>query len=133
MTSALFFLRSSVPRDLLECGNLFASFPTFTTFRPCPHQRTPPFFDDSMATLIGLSIRVKLLRALPSRFKVTVCVTPGSHASEAAVNKQLADKERVAAALENAQLLDVVNKCIAHTDRLDEDTSSATLAQAPLF
>ncbi len=74
-----------------------------------------------MATLIGLSIRVKLLRALPPRFKATVRVTPGSHASEAAVNKQLADKERVAAALENAQLLDVVNKCIANTDRLDDE------------
>ena len=28
------------------------------------------------------------------------------------VNKQLADKERVAAALENAHLLDVVNQCL---------------------
>jgi hypothetical protein len=32
------------------------------------------------------------------------------------VNKQLNDKERVAAALENANLLDVVNNCIANTD-----------------
>jgi hypothetical protein len=32
------------------------------------------------------------------------------------VNKQLNDKERVAAALENNHLLEVVNKCIAHTD-----------------
>jgi len=29
------------------------------------------------------------------------------------VNKQLADKERVAAALENSHLLDVVNQCLA--------------------
>ena len=28
------------------------------------------------------------------------------------VNKQLADKERVAAALENAHLLEVVNQCL---------------------
>ena len=28
------------------------------------------------------------------------------------VNKQLADKERVAAALENSSLLDVVNQCL---------------------
>lgn len=34
----------------------------------------------------------------------------------AAVNKQLADKERVAAALENENLLGVVQKCIANTD-----------------
>src|SRR5689334_729308 len=80
----------------------------------------------SMATLIGLCIRVKLLRSLPPRwvryplvwriclcpillelhklrpvaacpcecrFKVRVEVTPGTHASETAVNKQLNDKE----------------------------------------
>lgn len=72
-----------------------------------------------MATLIGLCIRVKLLRALPPRFKVTVRVTPGTHASEDAVNKQLNDKERVAAALENGHLLDVVNKCVANTDKVE--------------
>jgi hypothetical protein len=67
-----------------------------------------------MATLIGLSIRVKLLRSLPTRFKVTVRIQPGTHASEHAVNKQLADKERVCAALENKHLLGVVNRCIAN-------------------
>ncbi len=37
---------------------------------------TPTIPHCSMATLIGLSIRVRLLRALPTRFKVwTVCVT----------------------------------------------------------
>lgn len=66
-----------------------------------------------MATLIGLSIRVKLLRALPPRFKVSVEINPGTHASENAVNKQLADKERVAAALENTHLIEVINQCIA--------------------
>ena len=79
---------------------------------------TPTIPHCSMATLIGLSIRVKLLRALPPRFKVTVRITPGAHASEEAVNKQLDDKERVAAALENGHLLDVVNKCVRNTDRL---------------
>lgn len=74
---------------------------------------TPTIPHCSMATLIGLSIRVKLLRALPPRFKVTVEITPGTHASEQAVNKQLADKERVAAALENSHLIEVINQCIA--------------------
>lgn len=77
---------------------------------------TPTIPHCSMATLIGLSIRVKLLRSLPKRFKVDICVTPGTHASEDQVNRQLNDKERVAAALENANLLKVVNTCIAHTD-----------------
>ena len=53
---------------------------------------TPTIPHCSMATIIGLSIRVKLLRSLPQRFKVDVTIAPGTHASEAAVNKQLADK-----------------------------------------
>lgn len=73
---------------------------------------TPTIPHCSMATLIGLSIRVKLLRSLPSRFKVTVRIEPGTHNSELAVNKQLADKERVCAALENKHLLGLVDKCI---------------------
>ncbi len=77
-----------------------------------------------MATLIGLCIRVKLLRSLPQRFKVRVEVAPGTHASEAAVNKQLNDKERVAAALENAHLLGVVNKCLDETNATGEATAA---------
>jgi len=69
-----------------------------------------------MATLIGLCIRVKLLRSLPDRFKVDVLITPGTHNLEDQVNKQLNDKERVAAALENDRLLDIINNCISHTD-----------------
>uniref|UniRef100_A0A3B5MAR5 Cytosolic iron-sulfur assembly component 2B n=1 Tax=Xiphophorus couchianus TaxID=32473 RepID=A0A3B5MAR5_9TELE len=73
---------------------------------------TPTIPHCSMATLIGLSIKVKLLRSLPDRFKIDVHITPGTHASEEA-NKQLADKERVAAALENSSLLEVVNQCLS--------------------
>jgi len=75
-------------------------------------QFTPTIPHCSMATLIGLAIRVKLLRSLPIRYKVDIQITPGSHQSEDAINKQLADKERVAAALENGHLLDVVNQCL---------------------
>ncbi|KJE91707.1 hypothetical protein CAOG_02803 [Capsaspora owczarzaki ATCC 30864] len=81
---------------------------------------TPTIPHCSMATLIGLCIRVRLLRSLPDRFKVDVRIRPGTHASEAAgkckyswsVNKQLNDKERVAAALENDNLLVAVNRCL---------------------
>lgn len=74
---------------------------------------TPTVPHCSMATLIGLAIEVKLHRSLPKRFKVKVSVEPGSHQSELAVNKQLQDKERVRAALENPHLLKIVNKCIS--------------------
>ncbi|XP_045783578.1 MIP18 family protein galla-2-like [Maniola jurtina] len=76
---------------------------------------TPTIPHCSMATLIGLSIRVQLLRALPSRFKVTVEVSEGTHMSEHAVNKQLADKERVAAALENNNLVQIINQCVVNS------------------
>ena len=46
------------------------------------------------------------------RFKIDIRVTPGTHNSEADINKQLADKERVAAAMENSRLLTLVNQCI---------------------
>ncbi|XP_070009005.1 protein AE7 isoform X1 [Nicotiana tabacum] len=152
---------------------------------------TPTVEHCSMATVIGLCLRVKLMRCLPSRYKMTetkptvdvipvmskitenkfmgsnymdwsktirlylrsidkenhlvddppkdetksvwlkedaklflqiknsmhsevdIRVAPGSHATEAAVNKQLNDKERVAAALENPNLVDMVDECLA--------------------
>lgn len=41
----------------------------------------------SMATFIGLSIRVKLLRTLSRRFKVDVVIVLGMYVSERVVNK----------------------------------------------
>ncbi|KAH7655394.1 MIP18 family-like protein [Dioscorea alata] len=76
---------------------------------------TPTVEHCSMATVIGLCLRVKLMRSLPSRYKVDIRVAPGTHATEAAVNKQLNDKERVAAALENPRLLEMVDECLAAT------------------
>ena len=100
---------------------------------------TPTVPHCGMSTLIGLSIRVRLLRALPTRFKVDIRVKPGSHQSEHAgqcafvtsmhsrqwlkatripiVNKQLNDKERVAAALENPALVEVLEICLQSSGR----------------
>ncbi|KAF9244239.1 FAM96B protein [Melanogaster broomeanus] len=74
---------------------------------------TPTVPHCGMSTLIGLSIRVRLLRSLPPRFKIDIRVKPGSHQSELAVNKQLNDKERVAAALENPALVETLEKSLA--------------------
>ncbi|XP_078162531.1 MIP18 family protein (DUF59) [Carex rostrata] len=76
---------------------------------------TPTVEHCSMATIIGLSIRVKLMRSLPSRFKVDIFVAPGTHETEASINKQLNDKERVAAALENPNLVEIVEECLSPT------------------
>ena len=64
---------------------------------------------------------VKLITIVDARFKVDVVIAPGTHESEAAVNKQLADKERVAAALENPNLLEVVNQCLATGGTMDDE------------
>ncbi|KAL0088304.1 hypothetical protein J3Q64DRAFT_1725017 [Phycomyces blakesleeanus] len=85
---------------------------------------TPTIPHCSMATLIGLCIRVRLLRSLPERFKVDIRVRQGTHQSETAVNKQLNDKERVAAALENGHLLEVVNQCLATANLRGHEVAS---------
>jgi len=55
-------------------------------------QFTPTIPHCSQAMLIGLMLRVKLLRCVPDRFKVDVSIFPGSHNTEDAINKQLNDK-----------------------------------------
>lgn len=69
---------------------------------------TPTITHCSLATLIGLGIRVRLERSLPARFRIKIIIKEGTHQSENQVNKQLNDKERVAAACENDQLLSVI-------------------------
>lgn len=66
---------------------------------------TPTIPNCGMATLIGLMIRVKLLRSLPLQYKVDIYIKEGKHDQETEINKQLNDKERVMAALENPNLL----------------------------
>src|ERR1700731_2747508 len=68
---------------------------------------TPTIPHCSMATLIGLCIRVKLWRSLPCTCIIQVLVQKGTHVQEIQINKQLGDKERVAAALENDRLREV--------------------------
>lgn len=74
---------------------------------------TPTINHCSLATVIGLGVRVRLEQALPPRFRVDVHVKPGTHSTAEAVTKQLTDKERVAAALENETLMRVIRKMLA--------------------
>ena len=71
---------------------------------------TPTINHCSLATVIGLGVRVRLEQALPPRYRVDVRIKEGTHSSAEEVNKQLSDKERVAAALENRQLWGVLRK-----------------------
>ena len=73
---------------------------------------TPTITHCSLATVIGLGVRVRLENALPSRFRVDVRIKEGTHSTAEQVNKQLGDKERVAAALENGTLMGVLRKML---------------------
>lgn len=94
----------------------------------------------SLATLIGLCIRVKVQRNLPHNIKLDIFIKKGAHNTEheseyhkkylgyqkilsfsvsfkwnhifLVVNKQINDKERIAAAMENPSLSELVEKCI---------------------
>jgi metal-sulfur cluster biosynthetic enzyme len=73
---------------------------------------TPTINHCSLATVIGLGVRVRLEQSLPPRFRVDVKIREGTHATAEQVNKQLNDKERVAAAMENSTLMSVLAKML---------------------
>ncbi|KAL4969210.1 iron-sulfur cluster assembly protein CIA2 [Aspergillus stella-maris] len=73
---------------------------------------TPTITHCSLATVIGLGVRVRLEQSLPPRFRVDIQIKEGTHSTADEVNKQLADKERVAAALENGTLMGVIAKML---------------------
>ncbi|KRW98577.1 hypothetical protein PPERSA_02385 [Pseudocohnilembus persalinus] len=77
---------------------------------------TPTIPHCSLSQTIGLFLKVKLIRSLPERMKIIVLIKPGTHSQEIDVNKQINDKERIAAALENPRVIQVVNKGIRFTD-----------------
>lgn len=74
---------------------------------------TPTITHCSLATIIGLGVRTRLDQALPPRFRVDVRIKKGTHTTDQAVNKQLGDKERVAAALENSTLQAMIRKMLS--------------------
>ena len=53
-----------------------------------------------------------LNRGFISRFKIDLAIAEGSHTSGGEITKQINDKERVAAALENPNLRKTVEECI---------------------
>lgn len=73
---------------------------------------TPTITHCSLATVIGLGVRVRLEQALPPRFRVDVKIKEGTHSTAEAVTRQLSDKERVAAAMENESLVGVIRKML---------------------
>ncbi|KAG9258266.1 uncharacterized protein F5Z01DRAFT_327371 [Emericellopsis atlantica] len=73
---------------------------------------TPTITHCSLATVIGLGVRVRLEQCLPPNYRIVVRCKENSHSQDDQVNKQLGDKERVAAALENDTLKGVLDKML---------------------
>jgi metal-sulfur cluster biosynthetic enzyme len=73
---------------------------------------TPTITHCSLATVIGLGIRVRLEQCMPPNYRIDVRIKENTHAQDDQVNKQLADKERVAAAMENDTLRGVLDKML---------------------
>ncbi|XP_027758256.1 cytosolic iron-sulfur assembly component 2A [Myiozetetes cayanensis] len=77
---------------------------------------TPTVPHCSLATLIGLCLRIKLQRCLPFRHKLEIYISEGTHSTEEDINKQINDKERVAAAMENPTLREIVEQCVTEPE-----------------
>ncbi|CRK10976.1 hypothetical protein BN1708_009991 [Verticillium longisporum] len=73
---------------------------------------TPTITHCSLATVIGLGIRFRLEQALPPNYRIDVRIKENTHSQDEQVNKQLSDKERVAAAVENDTLKGVLDKML---------------------
>lgn len=70
----------------------------------------------SLATLIGLCLRVKIERNINHKLKVDIYIRKGTHSTEDEINKQINDKERIAAAMENPNLRELVENCIKENE-----------------
>ncbi|XP_077514558.1 cytosolic iron-sulfur assembly component galla-1 isoform X1 [Amblyomma americanum] len=67
-----------------------------------------------LAAIIGLCVRAKLEENLPYNFKLDIFIKEGSHTTAAELTKQINDKERVAAAMENKNIRDMVCNCVSY-------------------
>lgn len=73
---------------------------------------TPTIPHCSMAGIIGLCIYYQLKRYLKNNFWFRILIEKDKHVNYEALNKQLNDKERVAAALENGDLLNLITELV---------------------
>lgn len=93
----------------------------FVTEKGARIEITPTVPTCSLSTLIGLAILSKCRKNLPLGFKTSVAIKLGTHDQAEVVNRQLADKERVIAALENPNLMNAIRGCLVDSDLLPVD------------
>jgi hypothetical protein len=66
--------------------------------------------------LSGLTICFKLRRCIRRSAKICVAIREGTHYQADDINRQLADKERVSAAVENDYLMRVIKTGLRNTE-----------------
>ncbi len=75
----------------------------------------------SLVSHIALCIRHKMKQTFPAailqKYKIDLRVQKGSHQTEDELNKQINDKERVAAALDNPMIIESVLQCTNEEER----------------
>jgi len=62
--------------------------------------------------LLNTGLLIQDANVIPKGFKLDVEVVEGTHDTDAEISKQLNDKERVSAALENPTLRNLVDDCL---------------------
>ena len=106
------------PEHPFTLGQLRVVSPRFVKFQSSLNtiviQFKPTIPNCSLSSIIGLCIREKIRRYFvtqnPSR--LVVQLVENSHEDYHAINKQLSDKERIAAALDNPEVSRVINNCV---------------------
>uniref|UniRef100_A0A336MFR9 CSON011716 protein n=1 Tax=Culicoides sonorensis TaxID=179676 RepID=A0A336MFR9_CULSO len=91
---------------------IFVEKPTDSNVHVVRVEFQPTIQHCSLATLIGLCLRVKIERNINHKLKLDIYIKKGTHSTEDEINKQINDKERIAAAMENPNLRELVENCI---------------------
>ena len=81
---------------------------------------TPTIPNCSLSSLIGLSIKAKLINNVDKRYKIDVLIKPGTQDLECDINKQLCDKERVLSAIESDNMNKLLSKIIKDDNEFEE-------------
>ncbi|KAF8382533.1 hypothetical protein PRIPAC_71675 [Pristionchus pacificus] len=81
--------------------------------------------DDRPKRVLGFAAVEKARHAhLARQRSVILSITPGTHNTEDAINRQLRDEGRVAAAMENFNLIYALNKCLGSREGTVKDYGS---------
>ncbi|XP_063701078.1 MIP18 family protein galla-1 [Culicoides brevitarsis] len=98
--------------DVISEDYIFVEKPTDSNVHVVRVEFKPTIQHCSLATLIGLCLRVKIERNINHKLKLDIYIRKGTHSTEEEINKQINDKERIAAAMENPNLRELVENCI---------------------